>query len=152
MSKFFVGCDTIEQVQAAHAAINNAAIPAHIANAPAPAATPHYSAPAAAAPNAPAPAVVPSQPGQFIPPQATAPAPAPVAAPVTAPATSVAPAAAEAHGITAAQLGAAAQNYSKLYKAAATKQVFAHFGIAKIGDAHPSIYPQLLAALTPQAA
>lgn len=115
-------------------------------------AAPHYSAPAAVAPNVPAPApqVVPSQPGQFIPPQQP-PAPAPVAAPVTAPATVAAPAAVES-GITAAQLATAAQNYSKLYKAAATKAVFAHFGITKIGEAHPSIYPQLLAALTPQAA
>lgn len=97
-------------------------------------------APAPLAPPVPA-------PGAYAPP----PAPAPVAAPVAAPAIAAAPAG-DSGGITAAQLGAAAQNYSKLYKAAATKQVFARFGIAKIGDAHPSIYPQLLAALTPQAA
>lgn len=141
--KVTVEFNSIEDANIAVAAVNSGSIPAHIAAAPAPVApAPVYPAPLP--PQAPAPV---GAPGQFIPPAA----PAPVAAPVAAPATVAAPAG-DSGGITAAQLGAAAQNYSKVYKAAATKQVFAHFGITKIGDAHPSIYPQLLQALTVQAA
>lgn len=103
----------------------------------------HTPAAPAAAPlpqaAAPAPAPVPA---------AAAPAPAPVAAPVTS-APAPAPAAAN-HGITQAQVAAAAQAYSKAYKPAATKAVFAHFGITKISDAKPEIYPQLLQSLTVQ--
>lgn len=112
-----------------------AAIPAHIAAAPAPAPAPVYTAPAPA-------------------PQYAAPAPAPVAAPVAVPAgapvISAAPAVDAAGGITAAQIGAAAQAYSKAYKAAATKAVFAQFGIKSVGEARPDQYPALLAALSVQ--
>ena len=106
-------------------------VPAYIAAAPAP----MYPTPAAVAPA----------------PQYAAPAhmaaPAPVATvPVGAPVTSAAPAV-DNGGITAAQIGAAAQAYSKAYKAAATKAVFAQFGIKSVGEARPDQYPQLLAAL-----
>lgn len=112
-------------------------------------AIPAYAQPAAPA----APTPLPPAP-----PVAAAPAPLPpaapahVPAPATAPATSAplpAPAAAN-HGITQAQVAAAAQAYSKAYKPAATKAVFAHFGITKISDAKPEIYPQLLQSLTVQ--
>lgn len=115
------------------------------------------AAPAAPAPLPPAPPVAPA-PLPPAPPVAAAPAPLPPAAPVYAPAPATAPAtsaplpapAAANHGITQAQVAAAAQAYSKAYKPAATKAVFAHFGITKISDAKPEIYPQLLQSLTVQ--
>lgn len=94
-------------------------------------------------PGAPTPAT-PSAPAGNYAPAPVAPAPLPPAQPpVAAPATPAA-----ASGITQAQIAAAAQAYSKAYKPAATKAVFAQFGITKISDANPSIYPQLLQALT----
>lgn len=99
---------------------NAAKPPAYLANMPA----------AHAVANAPAQPTAPAMPAA---PTVAAPAPAPAAA---------------NSGITQAQIAAAAQAYSKAHKPAATKAVFAQFGITKISDASPAIYPQLLQALT----
>lgn len=137
MTKVLVEFESIEQAQIAIAALNNQHVPAYIAAAPA---TPTGPAPQAYVPPAPQVAPVPQQVAPA--PQAYAP-PAPAAGLVAAPATSGAP----ASTITPAILGAAAQAYSKAYKAAGTKAVFAQFGIASVGQARPDQYQALYDAL-----
>lgn len=151
MPKVLVEFDSIEQAQAAiHAVTGNQApapAPHFLPNvAPAPYVPPQ---PAPMAP-APAPYAPPAQPQQFAPPAgmpmpAPAPAPAPMA-PQPAPMASAAPAAPS--GITQAQLSAAAQAYAKKHTPKGAKAKLAEFGITKISEAHESIYPQLLQALS----
>lgn len=143
MSKFFVGFDTIEQAAAAHAAVYGHAAPA-AAPAPAPAYAP---APAAAPAPAPAPVYAPA-PAVHVPqPAAVAPVAAP--APAPAPATSVAPTAAPAAGgLSAKDVGVAAQGYSKRYGPKAAKALLAQFGLTQLNTATPDQYPALHAALS----
>lgn len=127
--KILIEFDTMQQAQAAHAA----------AFGHQPASPPPQQAQAPYQP----PAQQPPAQQQYAPPAQTQYAP-PAGAPVQQP---PAPQGAAPGSITLAQLTQAAQAYAKAHTPKAAMGVLSQFGITKVSDARPDMYPQLLQAL-----